>query len=158
MMPVMKKVQRTSLCRRLSKIEGKGATLAPASRVRAIQGRSGSPWVISPAANAVGEASGCDAAGLGVLVGVTVGKGVAVKVEYDVGLGVLVKVAVGRGVGVAVAGTNWEITGHWLMEEELHAGVSRSTDSRKSASALPILKLESPLNGIHDVAVRQVAI
>ncbi len=96
--------------------------------------------------------------GLGVLVPVNVGKGATVDVGDAMGLGLLVGVAVARGVSVAVGGTNWEITGHWLMDEEPHAGVSRSIVSKRSARPLLILKLEPPLNGIHDVAIRQVAI
>lgn len=108
MMPVTKKVQWTSLRRRVSRIEGKGAMLAPASKVSAIHRRPGSPWLISVAVGAGGMAGGRVAVGPGVLVtvAVDVGDGATVEVGGAVGLGVLVKVAVGRGVGVAVGGAS----------------------------------------------------
>jgi hypothetical protein len=92
--------------------------------------------------------------GLGVLVPVDVGEGATVEVGDGRGLGLLVGVAVARGVSVAVGGTNWEITGHWPIGEEPQAAARRSIASRRSARPLRILKLEPPLNGLHDVAIR----
>jgi len=83
-------------------MEGKGAMVEPASKVRAIQGRSVLPRAISSAVAAGGEAGGRVAVGMGVLVGMGGGEGVAVKVGDGVGRGVLVKVAVAKAVGVTV--------------------------------------------------------
>lgn len=157
-MPVMKKVQWTSLCRMVSSMEGKGAMLEPASKVRAIQGRSVLPRAISTAVAGGGEGGGRVGVGRGVSVGMGVGEGVTVKVGDGAGLGVLVKVAVGKAVGVAVGGISWEITGKSLIEDESHAGVSNSRDSRRRTTRLLVLKLKSPFNGTHDVAIGQIAV
>jgi len=70
-----------------------------------------------------------------------VGEGVIVKVGEGAGLGVLAKVAVGKAVGVSVGGISWEITGNSVIEDESHAGVSNSRDSRMRIKPLLILKL-----------------
>jgi hypothetical protein len=87
-----------------------------------------------------------------------VGEGVTVKVGDGAGLGVLVKVAVGKAAGVAVGGISWEITGKSLIEDESHAGVSNGKESRMRIKPLLILKLKSPFNGTHDVAIGQIAV
>ena len=135
-------------------MEGANSDAPPASKVRAIQGRSVLPLAISTVVTA-GRGEGGRVA-VGVLVGV--GEGVAVKVGAgkDVGLGVTVKVAVGRGEGVGVA--EGESPNRSLIEEESQAGVSNSEDSKANSKPLLIFKLQSPLNGTHDIAVAQVEI
>jgi hypothetical protein len=87
-------------------MDGSGAMLEPASKVRAIQGRPGSPRAISSAVVEDGLAGARVAVGDGVLVDVGVGGGVAVNVEVGIAVGVGVQVAVGRGVGVGLGETN----------------------------------------------------
>jgi hypothetical protein len=87
-------------------MDGRGTRLAPASKVRAIQGRSGSPRAISSAGVEGVFAGARVAVGDGVLVDVGVGEGVAVKVEVGIAVGVGIQVAVGRGVGVGLGEMN----------------------------------------------------
>ena len=154
--PVTKKVQRRFAWRNVSNIDGRGAESAPASKVRAIQGRSVLPRAISIPVTGGLEAGGRVGVGLGVSV--TEGEGVAVNVTNGVELGVMVKVAVGKGVAVAVGGRNWEITGNSLSEEESQAGASNNRESSNSSKPLLLFKLQSPFNSTHYVAVGQVLI
>jgi hypothetical protein len=123
MMPVTKKVHRTSFWRRVSRISGRGEMSEPASKVRAIHGRAGSPRAISSAVVEGGGAGARVALGMGVSTvarGVSLldGSGLAkvVSVAVDdavgpcedrgsrVGWGTPVGVAGGKGEGVEVAG------------------------------------------------------
>jgi len=153
---VTKNVQRRFAWRNVCNMDGRGTESAPASKVRAIQGRSGLPRAISTGVTVGLEAGGRVEVGVGVSV--TVGEGVAVNVTDGVGLGVMVKVAVGKGVAVAVGGRNWEITGNSLMEEESQAGASNNKESSNSSEPLLFLKPQSPFNGTHYMAVGQVLI
>jgi hypothetical protein len=80
--------------------------LEPASKVRAIHGRSGSPRAISSSSVKSGLAGARVAVGAGVLVDVGVGDGLAVGVEVGIRVGVGVEVAVGSGKGVGLGGKN----------------------------------------------------
>jgi len=142
----------------VSRIEGANAAGPPASKVRAIQGRSVLPRAISTVVT-VGLGAGGRVA-VGVLVGVLVGvgEGVGVKVGEGVGLGVGVKVAVavGIGEGVGVGRRKLENTGRLPTEGEPQAEVANSKVSKSKGTPLLIFKLQSPLNGAHDMAVGQI--
>lgn len=133
-------------------MEAANADGPPASKVRAIQGRSVLPRAISAAVTAGRGAGGRVA--VGMLVGV--GEGVAVRLGEGVGLDVAVKVAVGSGEGVGVGGNDLENTGRLVLEEESQAGVSNSKDSRRNSKPLLIFKLQPLLHGAHDISVGQI--
>lgn len=139
-------------------MEGANADGPPASKVRAIQGRSVLPRAISTVVTLGGGAGGRVA--VGVLVGVQVGVGeaVAVNVGEGAGLGVLVKVAVGRGEGVGVGGSKLETIGRSLIEGNWQDVASNSEDSKTNSKPLLVLKLQPPLNGADDVAIGQIQI
>ena len=132
--------------------------LDPASKVRAIQGRSGLPRKISAALGGGGEGGASVAVAVGTAVGVDVGDAVAVKVGVGSVVGVTVEVAVGRSVGVGVSGRNWETTGRSRIADESQAAVSKSRQSKKSSKGLWFFKTHSLLSGAYDEAIGQVPI
>jgi hypothetical protein len=139
-------------------MEGQGAILAPASKVRAIHGRFGSPREISVALGGGGGAGASVAVAVGSAVAVGVGGAVAVHVGVGTAVGVTVEVAVGRSVGVGVSGRNWDITGTCANADESQAAVSSSRQSEKSSKGLGFFKVQSLLNGAYYVAIGQVLI
>jgi hypothetical protein len=153
-------VQRTSFWRSVSRIEGRGSMLAPASKVSAIQGRCGSPRAISTEVTVglgtevgITSATGVEV-GRGVIVatGVSLGGivadgigegvvgGATVGVALEASAGAEVGVAVGNGVDVGVAVANWEITGKFSQGVPRQPADSTSRVSRSRPRVLLCFK------------------
>jgi hypothetical protein len=153
-------VQRTSFWRSVSRIEGRGSMLAPASKVSAIQGRCGSPRAISTEftvglgtdvriTSAVGVEVGRGAivatgVSLGSIVADGIGEGIVggatVGVTLEASAGAEVGVAVGKRVGVGVAEASWETTGKFSQEVPWQPADSTSSVSRSNPTVLLCFK------------------